>query len=106
MSVDYLNELEQTIIARKNIAEDKSYTASLLNKGVRKCAQKFGEEAFEFAIAAVSEEDENLQNEAADMLYHMLVVLAARDISLDQVMQSLEARKSQSGHAEKAARKK
>ena len=106
MSKNILADLEETIIARKGAAADESYTATLLAKGIKKSTQKFGEEAFEFAIAASAEDDAALTSEAADVLYHMLVVLAARGVPFQDVLDALQKRRSQSGHAEKASRKK
>jgi phosphoribosyl-ATP pyrophosphohydrolase len=83
-----------------------SYTAKLLADGVERCARKFGEEAVEATIAAILQSDAALAGEAADVLYHLLVLLKARGISIDAVMSELEKRTRQSGHAEKAARGK
>ena len=99
-----LHELEATINARKSAAPDTSWTAKLLSKGPEKCAEKFGEESIEAIIAAVKNDPENLRDEAADVLYHLLVMLAARDVKLDDVLDTLKARQSQSGLAEKASR--
>ena len=94
------------IIAERAAAADpsSSYTAKLLSEGVEKCARKFGEEAVETVLAAVSEDDTRLTSEAGDVLYHLLVVLQARGVTLDAVMAALEQRTRQSGLAEKAAR--
>jgi phosphoribosyl-ATP pyrophosphohydrolase len=95
------------IVARRAEADaEASYTRSLLEKGVARCAKKFGEEATEAVIAAVSEDDAALTAEAADVLYHLLVVLQARKVPLAAVMAELERRTAQSGHAEKASRPK
>jgi phosphoribosyl-ATP pyrophosphohydrolase len=95
------------IVARRAEADaESSYTRSLLDKGVARCAKKLGEEATEAVIAAVSEDDAALTAEAADVLYHLLVVLRARNVPLAAVMAELERRTAQSGHAEKAARPK
>jgi phosphoribosyl-ATP pyrophosphohydrolase len=83
-----------------------SYTAKLLSDGVERCARKFGEEAVEAVIAALGQDDRALTGEAADVLYHLLVLLKARGISLDAVMAELETRTRQSGLQEKAARGK
>jgi len=99
-----LHELEATINDRKNADPDTSWTAKLLSKGPEKCAEKFGEEAIEAIIAAVKNDPENLRDEAADVLYHLLVMLASRDVKLDDVLKTLDARKIQSGLAEKASR--
>ena len=99
-----LNDLFATIQARKGANPDTSWTAKLLAKGPEKCAEKFGEEAIEAIIAAVKNDRENLTAEAADVLYHLLVMLAARDVSLDDVLAELARREGTSGIAEKAAR--
>lgn len=92
-----LIELERTIAARKaDLAAGnpgKSYTAKLLNDGIRRCAQKVGEEGVEVALAAVAQNDEALLNESADLLYHLLVVLQARDLSLEDVVNVLRERR-------------
>ena len=75
-----------------------------LAKGPEQCAAKFGEEAVEAIIEAVKGDRDRLISEAADVLYHLLVMLAAREVTLDQVMAELERREGQSGIAEKAAR--
>jgi len=103
---DTLSRLAATIAARKSADPDSSWTAKLLAKGPEKCAEKFGEEAVEAIIEAVKGDRDKLASEAADVLYHLLVMLAARDVSLDQVMAVLDAREGTSGIAEKAARPK
>ncbi len=100
-----LHDLEQVILSRKSADPDSSWTAKLLSKGPEKCAEKFGEEAIEAIIAAVKNDRENLTYEAADVLYHLLVMLAARDVALDDVLTELARRQGLSGLAEKAARK-
>ncbi|MEL6702570.1 MAG: phosphoribosyl-ATP diphosphatase, partial [Pseudomonadota bacterium] len=94
-----------TITARKGADPDTSWTAKLLSKGPEKCAEKFGEEAVEAIIEAVKGDRDALTGEAADVLYHLLVMLAARDVALDDVLAELARRQGQSGIAEKAARK-
>jgi len=94
-----LDDLVKTIALRAQASSEKSYTRSLLEKGPRGAAKKFGEEAMEFVIAAVGQSDE-----AADVLYHMLVVLKAREVSLGDVLGELERRTARSGHEEKASR--
>ena len=101
-----LETLAEIVARRAEADADSSYTRSLLDKGVARCAKKFGEEATEAVIAAVAEDDAALTAEAADVLYHLLVVLRARKIPLGAVMAELERRTAQSGHAEKAARAK
>lgn len=102
---DVLDRLFATILARKGDDVGSSYTASLLAKGPAKCAEKFGEEAIEAVVAAAQGDGKNLTQEAADVLYHLQVMLAASDISWDDVKAELAKREGVSGHAEKAARK-
>ena len=99
-----LDRLAATIQARKSADPDSSWTAKLLSKGPEKCAEKFGEEAIEAIIAATKNDRENLTAEAADVLYHLLVMLASRDIPLSDVWAELDRRSAQSGLAEKASR--
>jgi phosphoribosyl-ATP pyrophosphohydrolase len=106
MSSFTIRDLERRVQARAGESADVSYTRKLLDRGVDQCAKKFGEEAVEVAIAAVGEDRQSLIREAADVLYHLLVVLHARGISLEEVEAELGARSRQSGLEEKAARKK
>ncbi|WP_417525361.1 phosphoribosyl-ATP diphosphatase [Marinovum sp.] len=99
-----LHELAATIEARKSADPESSWTAKLLAKGPGKCAEKFGEESIEAIIAAATGDRENLTYEAADVLYHLLVMLAARDIKLDDVLAELARRQGLSGLEEKASR--
>lgn len=99
-----LERLWQTVEARKGADPQESWTAKLLAKGPVKCAEKFGEEAVEAVIAAAVQGDEELTGEAADVLYHLMVMLAARGVSWADVMAELERREGVSGIAEKAAR--
>ena len=99
-----LQELYATILDRKSADPDSSWTAQLLAKGPEKCAEKFGEEAVEAIIEAVKGDRAALTSEAADVLYHLLVMLVARDVTLDQVLDELDRRQSSSGIAEKASR--
>jgi phosphoribosyl-ATP pyrophosphohydrolase len=99
-----LDRLAATIHARKGADPDTSWTAKLLSKGPEKCAEKFGEEAVEAIIEAVKGDRERLTAEAADVLYHLLVMLAARDVALADVLAELERREGTSGLTEKAAR--
>lgn len=101
---DALKDLEATIQARKGADPSTSWTAQLLAKGPEKCAEKFGEEAVEAIIEAVKGDRERLISEAADVLYHLLVMLAARDVTLDDVAGELMRREGRSGIDEKAAR--
>jgi len=97
-------DLEQRVSDRVNAAAEKSYTRRLLDKGVAQCAKKFGEEAVEAALAAVSEDREHLIAESADVLYHLLVMLRARGVTLAEVEALLETRTKKSGLDEKASR--
>jgi phosphoribosyl-ATP pyrophosphohydrolase len=99
-----LDRLAATIAARKGADPDTSWTAKLLSRGPEKCAEKFGEEAIEAIIEAVRGDRARLVSEGADVLYHLLVMLAARDVTLADVVAELERREGQSGIAEKAAR--
>ena len=99
-----LERLAATIEARKGADVGESWTAKLLAKGPEKCAEKFGEEAVEAIIEAVKGDREALTGEAADVLYHLLVMLASRDVSLADVLAELERREGVSGIAEKAGR--
>lgn len=99
-----LNDLYATILSRKSADPDSSWTAQLFAKGPEKCAEKFGEEAIEAIIEAVKGDRTALTSEAADVLYHLMVMIAARDVSLDDVLSELANRQSQSGLAEKASR--
>lgn len=94
-AISELSELQRTIEARKAEGDDsKSYTAKLLADGIRRCAQKVGEEGVEVALAAVAQDDDALLNESADLMYHLMVVLSARNLSIDDVCAVLDARKS------------
>lgn len=99
-----IHNLAATIAARKTADPDESWTAKLLAKGPEKCAEKFGEEAVEAIIEAVKGDRDRLTAEAADVLYHLLVMLAARDVTLADVVAELDRRHGTSGLAEKAAR--
>lgn len=99
-----LDRLAATIAARKGADPDSSWTAKLLAKGPEKCAEKFGEEAIEAIIEAVKGDRARLTAEAADVIYHLLVMLAARDVALADVLAELDRRAGTSGIAEKAAR--
>ena len=99
-----LDDLAQIIDARKSADPDSSWTAKLLSKGPEKCAEKFGEEAIEAIIEAVKGDKAALTSEAADVLYHLLVMLAASDVALNDVMAELARRQGTSGITEKAAR--
>lgn len=100
-----LDELSEIIGRRAEAGAEQSYTRTLLDKGVAHCAKKFGEEAFELAIAAVAQDDSALRGEAADVLYHLLVMLKARGLPLADVLAELERRTQRSGLEEKASRR-
>jgi len=102
---DALDRLFATIAARKGADPASSYTAKLLAEGVEKCAKKFGEEATETVIAAISRDKTELAKESADVLYHLLVLWAASGVTPEEVYAVLRVREGQSGLAEKAARK-
>jgi phosphoribosyl-ATP pyrophosphohydrolase len=99
-----LDDLYATIEARKDADPDSSWTAKLLARGPEKCAEKFGEEAVEAIIETVKGDRAALTAEAADVLYHLLVMLAAREVPLSDVLAELARRQNQSGLAEKASR--
>lgn len=101
-----LTRLAATIAARKDADPNTSWTAKLLASGPEKCAAKFGEEAIEAIIEAVKGDRARLTSEAADVIYHLLVMLAARDVTLADVLAELERREGASGVAEKALRRK
>ena len=101
---DPLDALAATIAARKGADPETSWTAKLLAAGPAKCAEKFGEEAVEAVIEAVKGDAERLTAEAADVLYHLLVMCAARGVGLDDIRAELARREGRSGLAEKAAR--
>jgi phosphoribosyl-ATP pyrophosphohydrolase len=105
MTAFTLHDLEKRVEERAQASAEVSYTRKLLDRGVAHCAKKLGEEAVEAAIAAVVEGRERTIAEAADVLYHLLVVLRARGIALAEVEAELEARTRQSGLDEKASRK-
>jgi phosphoribosyl-ATP pyrophosphohydrolase len=104
MSDNTLARLAATIAARRASTASASYTKSLLDKGTSTCAKKLGEEATEAVIAAVSESRERFCSEAADLIYHLLVLLEARNLPLEEVLKELDRRAVQSGHAEKGSR--
>jgi phosphoribosyl-ATP pyrophosphohydrolase len=99
-----LDDLCGLIAKRAFEAPDSSYTAKLLAEGPSKIAKKIGEEAVETVIAAVSGTREELISETSDLLYHVMVLLQAKGVALDEVLKELERRTQQSGLAEKAAR--
>jgi phosphoribosyl-ATP pyrophosphohydrolase len=99
-----LDDLAGLIAARADAAADQSYTKTLLDSGAARIAKKFGEEAFEAAIAAVERDKVGLKMEAADVLYHLLVLLQDGGVPLQDVIGELARRTQQSGHQEKASR--
>ena len=99
-----LADLDRIIAERAAASPDQSYTAKLLDEGIERAAKKLGEEAIEAALAAVQHSHKGLVAEAADVLYHLLIVLKAGGVPLEDVMAELERRTAQSGLAEKAAR--
>lgn len=100
-----LSDLEKIIAERARSGDASSWTAKLYQGGMERAAKKLGEEAVETVIAAVKGDDRALVSESADLLYHWLVVLAVAGVPMAEVMAELERRTSQSGVAEKAARK-
>ncbi|MRU16827.1 phosphoribosyl-ATP diphosphatase [Roseovarius sp. A21] len=101
-----LQELEQIIATRAAATPEDSWTAKLLAKGPEKVAEKFGEEAIEAVIEAVKGDPKALTSEAADVVFHLLVMLHSRGVSLEDVMGELARRQTQSGLQEKASRPK
>jgi phosphoribosyl-ATP pyrophosphohydrolase len=99
-----LEQLNVRVGERAGVSPDESYTAKLLRDGVDRCARTFGEEAVEAIVSAVAGDKAGLTAEAADVLYHLLVLLRAADVSLAEVMAELDGRTGQSGLAEKASR--
>ncbi len=100
-----LSDLEKIIAQRANDDPEVSYTAKLSQKGINKAAEKLGEESIETIIAAVSGDQQELTAEAADLLYHLLLVLRLGKVKLDDVLEELERRTARTGLEEKAARK-
>lgn len=104
MTTFTLHDLAARVKERAGASAEVSYTRKLLDKGVAHCAKKFGEEAIELALAAAGEDRERVIAEAADLLYHLLVVLEARGVALEEVEAALASRTRQSGLEEKAGR--
>ncbi|SFV37589.1 phosphoribosyl-ATP diphosphatase [Hyphomicrobium facile] len=104
--VNTLERLAALIRSRRSDTSGKSYTSQLLTAGTERCAKKFGEEAVEAVIAAMGTDTAALKAEAADVLYHLLVLLESRDVSLDEVLKVLDGRMGTSGLEEKASRTK
>ena len=101
---DIIADLAKTIDARAGDDPSASWTAKLLAGGPSLTAKKLGEEGVEAALAVAAQSDDEVAKEAADVLYHLLVALRSRGVTLDQVAKVLAARQGQSGLAEKAAR--
>jgi phosphoribosyl-ATP pyrophosphohydrolase len=106
MGKDVLLQLAATIKSRREAAADGSYTRQLLDAGPARCAKKLGEEAVETVIAGVGESEDALKSEAADLLYHLLVLLESRGVAIEDVLAVLEGRAGVSGLKEKADRTK
>lgn len=104
MSKFTLADLEQRINERASASAEVSYTRKLLDRGPAQCAKKFGEEAVEAVIAVTGEDRDRVIGEAADVLYHLLVMLHARQVKLDEVEALLKTRTKKSGLEEKASR--
>jgi phosphoribosyl-ATP pyrophosphohydrolase len=102
--MDTLARLERTIAERLAASPEDSYVASLAARGMPVIARKLGEEAIEAIVAALGGSDDEVVGEAADVLFHLLVLLGAKDIPLERVLAELERREGTSGLAEKAAR--
>lgn len=102
---DVLQRLTALISSRRSVSTGQSYTKELLDAGSERCARKLGEEAIETIIAALGDDKRALTREAADLLYHLLVLLESRQVTLNEVLAELEARMGLSGLAEKAARR-
>jgi len=102
--MDTLKRLEQTIAARAGASPDSSYVAKLNAKGTATIAQKLGEEATEAVIAAVSQSKQELVGEAADVIFHLMVLLQNKGVALDDVLAELDRREGTSGLDEKASR--
>ena len=101
---DILIKLDEVINKRKEQNKDNSYSATLLNAGVEKCAEKFGEEAVELIIACLSKENNSIVHEAADTLYHLNVLMRSKNISIKEVLEELSKREGVSGLKEKQNR--
>ena len=104
MSKFTLADLEQRIVDRASAPAEQSYTRKLLDKGAAQCAKKFGEEAVEAVIAVANEDRDRVIAESADVLYHLLVMIHARGVTLAEIEALLETRTKKSGLEEKASR--
>ncbi len=105
MSSDVLMQLAATIRARREAPPDSSYTRQLLDAGPERCAKKLGEEAVETVIASLTGDREAIRSEAADLIYHLVVLLAAVDVDIEDVYAELGRREGTSGILEKASRR-
>ncbi|MDX2265345.1 MAG: phosphoribosyl-ATP diphosphatase [Hyphomicrobiales bacterium] len=103
-NAEAITRLAETIRARRTSAADASYTRQLLESGAPRCAKKFGEEAVELVVAALGDDNAAVTSEAADVVYHLLVLLEARGTPIDAVFAELDRRAGVSGLAEKAGR--
>ena len=101
---DILIKLDNVINERKSQINAKSYSATLLNKGVEKCAEKFGEEAVELIVACLSKDNNSIVHEAADTIYHLNVLMRSKNISIKEVLEELAKREGISGFEEKENR--
>ena len=101
---DILIKLDNVINERKSQINAKSYSATLLNKGVEKCAEKFGEEAVELIVACLSKDNNSIVHEAADTIYHLNVLMRSKNISIKEVLEELAKREGISGLEEKENR--
>ena len=99
-----LERLDLTIQGKTTESPNKSHTAKLLKKGTEKCAEKFGEEAIELMVASVKKKKKEINGEAAEALYHMLVLLRSKNISINEVLSELASREGISGIEEKRKR--
>lgn len=104
--LEILAALADTVRRKRQDSPEQSYTARLLHEGVEKCAKKLGEEAVEAALAAMTARKERVRAEAADVFYHLLVLLEASGVELAQVMEELAGRMDEGGFEEKASRKR
>lgn len=100
-----LSDLEKIVATRAKASPEESWTAKLVAAGQGRAAKKLGEEAVETVIAAIEKDKNSLTSEAADLIYHLLVVLNIADIPLQDVINELQRRTAQSGLSEKASRR-
>jgi phosphoribosyl-ATP pyrophosphohydrolase len=104
--LEVLAALADRVKARRTASPEQSYTARLLHQGVEKCAKKLGEEAIEAALAAVTSDKEHMRAEAADVFYHLVVLLEASGVELSLVMDELARRMREGGLEESVSRKR